>query len=144
MGLNITLKPEERMIVGNAVIANNGSSDCNISIENNATILREKNIMSEKNADTPCRRIYFIIQLMYVDQKKLSDQHKIYWSLIKEVANAAPSTLPLIDNINDHILHERYYQALKEAKKLMEYEEMLLSQFLDASLSASTSVGRRK
>jgi flagellar biosynthesis repressor protein FlbT len=121
MALKITLKPHERLIIGGAVIAN-GSTGTHLVVENNVPILRQKDIMSLKDADSPCRRIYFAIQLMYVDGKDLQEQHRIYWELIKDVAEVAPSTETLIAEISDFVLNKDYYQALKLTKKLIEYE----------------------
>ncbi len=126
MALKITLKPHERLIIGGAVVMN-GDARCTFSVENNVPILREKDIMSEKNADSPCKRIYFVIQLMYVDEKNLSEHHTLYWKLVGDVVKAAPSTTPLIDQISEHILNSRFYQALKKAKKLIEYEQEVIS-----------------
>jgi flagellar biosynthesis repressor protein FlbT len=131
MGLKITLRPKERMIVGSAVIANAGTSECSISVENNATILREKNIMKLQEADTPCRQIYFIVQMMYVDPQRLSHHHKNYWKLVREVIHAAPSTLPMIHKINQDILNDGYYQAMKTARQLIAYESTLLNAFTE-------------
>jgi len=122
VALKINLKPHERLIVGGAVISN-GNSKSELIIENGVPVLREKDILREKDAHTPCKRIYFTIQLMYVDEKDLVEKHDIYWTLVKEVAKAAPSTVRLIGQISEDILNNRYYQALKLAKKLIEYEE---------------------
>jgi flagellar protein FlbT len=125
MALKITLKPRERLIIGGAVVTN-GENRSSLLIENNVPILREQDILSEKNADSPCSRIYFAIQLMYVDEKNLAEHHTLYWKLATDVVRAAPSTVTLIEQINDLILNGRYYQALKKAKKLMEYEQEVL------------------
>jgi len=125
MALKITLRPHERLIIGGAVVTN-GDTRSSLLVENNVPILREKDILSEKNADTPCSRIYFTIQLMYVDEANLADHHTLYWKLVTDVVQAAPSTLPFIEQINDYILHGRHYQALKKAKKLMEYEQEVI------------------
>ncbi len=66
MALKITLKPQERVIIGGAAVTN-GSARSILIIENDVPILREKDIMSEINANTPCKHLYFIIQLMYID-----------------------------------------------------------------------------
>jgi flagellar protein FlbT len=126
MALKITLKPHERLIVGGAVVTN-GNSRSDLLIENNVPILREKDILSEKNADSPCKRIYFVIQLMYVDGNNLAEHHTLYWKLVRDVVKAAPSTIPLIDQISEHILHNAFYQALKKAKKLIEYEQEVIN-----------------
>ncbi len=122
MALKISLKPHERLVIGGAVISN-GSTKSELIVENNVPVLREKDILREKDADTPCKRIYFAIQLMYVDDKNMVDKHNIYWTLVREVAEAAPSTAGLLAEIGEGILNSRYYQALKLAKKLIEYEK---------------------
>jgi flagellar biosynthesis repressor protein FlbT len=122
MALKITLKPHERMIIGGAVIAN-GATRSDFVVENNVPILREKDILSFKDADTACRHIYFSIQLMYVDEKNLAEHQKTYWELVKAVIDAAPSTRGLVHEISEHILQNKYYQALKLARKLIEYEQ---------------------
>jgi len=122
MALKIVLKPGERIIISGAVITN-GKTTAQLLIENHVPILRQKEIMGENEASTPCRRIYLVIQLMYIDAGNLATHHHIYWNLVRDVLTAAPSTLPIIDRISDHILNNRYYQALKLTKKLIEYEE---------------------
>lgn len=121
MALKITLKPHEKFILGGAVIAN-GDAKSTFVLENDVPILREKDILTLKSANTPCRKIYFAIQLMYVDGKNLPEHHKTYWELVREVAKAAPSTKALLQGISNDILNDRYYQALKLTKKLIEFE----------------------
>jgi len=125
MPLKITLKPNERMIVGGAVITN-GNTRCDLLIENKVSILRQKDIMSEKDADSPCRKIYFTIQLMYIDEENLIEHHNTYWKLVQDIVKAAPSMLALIDQISEHILNNKYYQALKLARKLIDYEQEVI------------------
>ncbi len=125
MALKITLKPGERMIIDGAVITN-GSNKCDLLIENNVPILRQKDIMSESTADSPARRIYFAIQLMYIDEENLALYHKNYWKLVQDFIEAVPSALPLIDDISDRILKSQYYQALKLSKNLIEYEKEII------------------
>lgn len=121
MALKLTLKPHEKLIIGGAVVTN-GNATSEFIVENTVPILREKDIMREDQATSPCGRIYFVIQLMYIDEKNLSAHHNTYWQLVRELLDAAPSTLGLIDQISWYILGNKYYQALKLTKKLMEYE----------------------
>ncbi|MGA1869721.1 MAG: flagellar biosynthesis repressor FlbT [bacterium] len=128
MALKITLKPHERMVIGGAVVTNaNSNTSANLIIENNVPVLREKDILSVKDANTPCTRIYFVIQLMYVDEENLVTHHNTYWKLVHDLIRAAPSVLGLVDQISEQILNGRYYQALKIAQKLIKYERRLLS-----------------
>ena len=126
MALKITLKPHERMIIDGAVISN-GSTGTDFVIENNVPVLRESDILSEKDADSPGRRIYFAIQLMYVDRENQATHYTTYWSLAQDLVEAAPSMVIFIDQISEHILSNRHYQALKLTKKMIAYEQEVLS-----------------
>ena len=127
MALRITLKPREKMILGGAVITNGNGFRCNLIIENKVPILREKDILNESEANSLCRQLYFAIQLMYIDEENLAAHQKIYWKLVKDLINAAPSSMILIDQISEEILGGRYYQALKLAKQLIDYEQEVIS-----------------
>jgi flagellar biosynthesis repressor protein FlbT len=125
MALKISLKPHEKLIIGGAVIANGGAKS-DFIVENNVPILREKDIMSLKDADSVCKKIYFVIQLMYVDEKNIAEHHKAYWELVKDVVQAAPSQKLLVHEISENIIQNKHYQALKLARKLIEYEQEVI------------------
>ena len=127
MALKLTLKPNERMIIGGTVVANGGKTGCSLVVENKTPILRQKDIMTEKAANSPCRRIYFAIQLMYIDQENLLIHQETYWKLVRQLLDALPSLTGLIDQINEHILNGNYYLALKLASELIDYEQEVIS-----------------
>jgi flagellar protein FlbT len=126
MALKIALRPHEKIIIAGAAITN-GSCSTSLIIENNVPVLREKDILKEENADSPARRIYFVVQLMYMDQENLALHHQSYWVLVRDFLRAAPSSLGLIDKINVQILSAQYYTALKSVRKLIEYEQSIIS-----------------
>jgi len=127
MALKITLNPNEKMILGGTVIVNGSSTSSDLIIEYKVPILRQKDILSEKDANSPSKRIYFAVQLMYIDEKNRNIHQNIYLKLAKELVQAAPSTTGLIDKISEYILSDKLYSALKLAKKLTAYEEEALS-----------------
>lgn len=125
MALIIDLKPSERIIIGEAVITNDATRT-RLHIEGDAPILREKDIMREEEADTPCKKIYLLIQLMYLSHTP-QDFHISYFEQIDAIQNAAPSSSTFFMVINEHILDGKYYKALKEARNLMKHETELLA-----------------
>jgi flagellar biosynthesis repressor protein FlbT len=131
MALKIELKPGERIILGDCVVTN-ADQRARLVIEGGAPILREKDILTHARADTPAKRIYLAIQLMYTSRDP-SAHHEVYFALIRDIVEAAPSTWLHISSINNHILRGELYKALKECRKLIEYEEEL---FRDAVRSA--------
>ena len=126
MSLKLSLKPNEKVIIGSAVMVN-GSKPAIISVENNVPILREKDILTEEQADTYCKKIYLVIQLMYLGENPNVDLAQLYGSLVAELLTAVPSMKDLISSITGYILNGKYYQALKQAQQLIQYEEELLT-----------------
>lgn len=125
MALIIDLKPSERVIIGNALITNDDTRT-RLHIEGDAPILREKDIMREDEANSPCKRIYLTVQLMYLS-KEPATLHDLYFQQIRDIQNAAPSTTTFFMVINDHILEGNYYKALKEARNLIDHEQELIA-----------------
>lgn len=125
MPLKLTLKPGERIIVGGAVLTN-GSSVANLLVENRVPLLRQKDILTESEATSPCKKIYLIVQLMYIGDGLTSELAQVYWNLVRDVLAAAPSTKDLISQISAYIVGSDFYPALKIAKKLISYEEELI------------------
>lgn len=126
MPLLLTLKPDERVILAGAVIQN-GPTVAHLKIENTVTILRQKDILTEDDATSPCKKIYLVVQLMYIGDGLTSELVKVYWELVNEVLAAAPSTTGLITDMSNLIIESMYYPALKIAKKLICYEEELIA-----------------
>ncbi|MDX1708898.1 MAG: flagellar biosynthesis repressor FlbT [Desulfobacterales bacterium] len=126
MALKITLKPNEKMIVGGAVITNGNTKNSDLIIENSVPVLRQKDILCETDVTSHCRRIYFVIQLMYIDPENLTDHQHTYWNLVHELLDAIPRLTGQIDEINEQILVGNYYRALKLARNLIHFEQEVL------------------
>ena len=127
MPLKIALKPRERLILGGAVVRN-GNTGARLTVENEVPILREHDILSQRETTSPCRRIYFVIQLMYVDEANLDVHLRLYQELLRDILEAAPSTMKYTGEIERLVRERKYYQALKVARQLIDYEQELLKQ----------------
>lgn len=125
MPLKVELKPGERILIGECVITNAGHR-AQFVIDGKVPIIREKDIMSPEQANTPAKRIYLSILLMYTS-RDARDQHPTYFALVRDLVQAAPSTWPQIEAINNQILTGNLYKALKLAKQLITYEQELIS-----------------
>jgi flagellar protein FlbT len=124
MALKVELKPGERIIIGECVVTNTDQRT-RLLIEGATPVLREKDIVTAANADTPAKRIYLALELMYTARDP-RPHHDIYFSLLADMLRAAPSTAPYFATINNLILTGDLYKALKETKKLIAYEEQLI------------------
>jgi flagellar biosynthesis repressor protein FlbT len=125
MPLKIELKPNERIILGDCVVANSGQRT-RLMIEGAVPILREKDIMTPARADSPAKRIYLALQLIYTSKRP--EQHRAtYLRLVREMLITRPGARPFINGINNRILTGDLYKALKEAHKLIAYERGCLA-----------------
>lgn len=125
MSLKVELKPHERLIVGNCVITNS-EQRTRLFIDGKAPVLREKDILSAATADSPAKRVYLAVQLMYLDDD-IEKLRREYFALVTDLVRAAPSTIQLVDEINNEILTGQLYKALRAAKKLIQHEQDILS-----------------
>jgi flagellar protein FlbT len=124
MALKVDLKAGERLIVGDCLITNTDQRT-RLLIEGKSPILRGKDVLTPETADSPAKRVYLAVQLMYLSSNE-NDHRETYFQLVRDLVQAAPSTWPYIDEINNHILTGEIYKALKHAKKLIAYELELL------------------
>ncbi|MBS4774298.1 MAG: flagellar biosynthesis repressor FlbT [Proteobacteria bacterium] len=128
MPLKIELKPHESIIIGESLITNDGERT-RFYIEGNVPILRENFILREKEANTPCKRVYFVVQQMYLSRgdDKLQD---MYLEYVRDLQKAAPSLIPYIAPVTENIINSDYYSAIKNADKLLKKEEELFGETL--------------
>ena len=121
--LKIELKPGERLILGGCVVTNDGRRT-RLAIEGAMPVLREKDIMTARQANSPAKRLYLAVQRMYTS-KRTPENYADYRALIRGIAASAPCAKALIDSINNRILTGELYEALKETRKLIAYETEL-------------------
>ena len=124
MALKVELKPRERIIIGQVVIRND-EQRTRFFIEGDAPILREKDILTAASADSPAKKIYLAIQLMYLAGDP-TYEHEVFFQLVRDFLSAAPSALEHVHEINNRILSGDLYKALKAARKLIAYEADLI------------------
>ena len=127
MPLKISLKPGERFAINGAVIAN-GDRRASLVLQNKAAILRERDIIQADEVNTPLRRIYFPIQMMYLD----ADGHEKYYQEFKARMEefmdvmSRPEIIAQCVDINKDVANKDYYGALKTCQGMFELEEQLL------------------
>ena len=125
MALKVELKPGEKLLVGNCIITNSDQRT-RLFIDGKSPILREKDILTTATANSPAKRIYLAVQLMYIEDD-IGGGQETYFGLVREFLEAAPSAIEIVNEINNEILTGALYKALKAAHRLIEYEQDLLN-----------------
>jgi flagellar protein FlbT len=124
MALKVELKPFERIIIGESVITNS-ETRAHFLIDGAAPILREKDILTAETANSPVKRIYLCVQMMYLE-KDIPKYQELYMGFVKDLLEAVPSFRPQIEDASKLILSGQLYNSLKEIRKLIKQEEELL------------------
>jgi flagellar protein FlbT len=131
MPLKLSLKPHEKFVLNGAVLMN-GDRRASLVIENKASILREKDIMQSEQADTPIKRIYFPIMMMYLDADASQAYYEEFVIRMTEFMNAISNrdASALCVEISRDVLQGQYYRALMKCRKLFEFEQQRLTYVL--------------
>ena len=127
MPLKLSLKPGERFVVNGAVLQN-GDRRAVLLLQNKASILREKDIIQPEDANTPARRIYFPVMMMYLDEAEASKFYDEFALRLTEFMGAIrnPDILAECVTCSKHVLARQYYKALMGARKIVDYEDQRL------------------
>ncbi len=124
MALKVELKPFEQIIIGQSVITNSDTRT-KLLIEGQAPILREKDILTAETANTPVKRLYLCVQMMYLEND-IPKYQDLYMDFVKDLLGAVPSFRKSIETASKLILGGSLYNSLKEIRKLIKLEEELL------------------
>ena len=124
MPLKLSLKPGERFVLNGAVVQN-GDRRGTLILQNKASVLREKDILQQEDANTPSRRVYFPVMMMYLDEGDAGKYYDEFAHRMNEFMGVIrnPEILSECVAVSKHILNQEYYKALMGCRKLIEYED---------------------
>ena len=135
MPLKLSLKPGEKFVLNSAVLTN-GDRRVSLVIENKASILRDRDILQADEANTPAKRIYFPIMMLYLDPDQTSGHYEEFVTRMSEFMTAITDreALSTCVAISRDVLQGQYYKALIKCRGLFEFEQVRLS-YVSPSLS---------
>jgi len=127
MGLKLTLRPNERVIV-NGCIIRNGNRRHILEIENRADVLRADDLLEPEQAGTPVRRVYLALQTALVQP---ASRERSAGEINQQLADLAPVFHPrwhdVLFEVATHASVRDYYKAMSALRPLMRHEEALLA-----------------
>jgi flagellar protein FlbT len=125
--IHISLRAGERIFINGAVLR----VDRKVSIEflNDVTFLLEHHVMQEKQADTPLKAHYFILQAMLVDPASATAAREMF-------VRSHPLLLGTFDDpeiragleaARDLVAGDKVFEALKAIRALFPLEDAILA-----------------
>lgn len=127
--LRISLRDGEKVVINGAVLCSAGRAE--IVVENSAAILRGRDVMAPKEADTPAKRLYFACMLAYLDPGNLTQHQSRILSLFEELVDALEAHEAKADCISfaHNVACCNFYRALGDCRALIAYEAQALARF---------------
>jgi flagellar biosynthesis repressor protein FlbT len=122
MPLQIEIKPRERIIVGPYVIASTEKTKLTF-FSDDVIILREKDYMPPTAVRTRCEKLYLDIQTLYLSPERRTPAAMA--DTFSGLAEALPGLRIPIQAIEKLVAGQDWFRALKETRKLIEYEAMV-------------------
>lgn len=136
MPLKINLKPNEKIIINGCVLESVGAS-ANLVVHNEALLMREKDIMTETEAVTPARRVYYVVQCAYLFEANRDRYLAQFEDFIGQFEQAVPSNRPVAASVRQSVAEGRFYKALRQARQLIDREQEILDGIHERGISTA-------
>jgi flagellar biosynthesis repressor protein FlbT len=128
MPLKLKLGANERLVVNGAVLVN-GAYRTTLLVKNFAHIMREKDVLQEEDANTPTKRLYFLIQAMLMQPPPPDPLMETYRSVQAQLHDVyiKVDNLAVLKDVDTLVNLGDYYKALAKLHPLIAYEAKLLN-----------------
>lgn len=122
MTLRISLRNGEPLIVNGAVLRAVGRTD--LILENNATILRGREVMKPDEANSPARQLYFACMMAYIDSADLKMHQDTLLTRLEALMRAleSPEAKAVCIRFAQKVATGLFYPALADCRWLIKYE----------------------
>lgn len=131
--LKITLRDGEKVVVNGAVLRAAGRTT--IWLENEASILRGREVMKPEEADTPARRLYFACMMAYLDPDRIKEHQQSVLQLLGDLLGVFenPAAKASCAAFAHEVAQGNFYKALTECREIIKYEALLFHHLQQAS-----------
>lgn len=127
MGLKLTLKPNERVVVNGCVIRNSDRRHV-LTIENRADVVRGEDLLSEATVPTPVKQAYFLIQTALISPETREKLVPVIQEmLVKVVGIYSRERTGCVFEAANYVSMQDYYKAMAALRPLMRHEEEVLA-----------------
>lgn len=125
--LKISLKKGEKLVLNGAVLR--AAARTELYLENDAAVLRGRDVMAADEADTPARRLYFACMMAYLDPKRRANYQDDILTLLADLLAAleSPEAKGWCMTFARHVGAQDFYRALAICRSLMDYEAAILA-----------------
>ena len=122
MPLSIPLPAGAKVIINGAVVQNNGSANITLAIHNKAYILRDKEVLTQAEADSPAKEVYYHVQNAYLFEDNRAEWESIAYALLDRYQASVPDAAEIVEHIRGLMQEDKLYNALRASRRLIALE----------------------
>ncbi len=122
MPLSIPLPAGAKIIINGAVVENSGGSNTTLTVHNIANILRDKDVLTQTEADTPAKEIYHSVQNAYLFEGNREEWLNVAAALMAQFGRAQPGAAAILADVRRLIGEDKLFNALKASRRLIAFE----------------------
>ncbi|GLQ05590.1 flagellar biosynthesis repressor FlbT [Sneathiella chinensis] len=115
MSLKFRIPAGEKIIVNGAVITNTSSKAMHFSLENDASIMRERDILLPNQVTTPLHNVYLQVQMMYIEPENHAEHYRTFQEAAQNafLSSVDIETRDAIFEVVGLVGEKNFYNALK-------------------------------
>ena len=123
--MHITLRANEKIFINGAVLKVDRKTS--IELMNDAVFLLEAHVIHERDATTPLRQLYYIVQLMLMEPGERPENKAMFQQQIAamQAVYTEPAILDGLVKIGAMVVKTRHFEALKVIRSLLPVEDRL-------------------
>ena len=122
MPLSIPLPAGAKVIINGAVLQNSGSANITLTVHNKANILRDKDVLTHAEADSPAKEVYYAVQNAYLFEGNRGEWENIAYALLDRHQAAVPEVAEVVEHIRGLMREDKLYNALRASRRLIAQE----------------------
>ena len=123
--MHITLRANEKIFINGAVLKVDRKTS--IELMNDAVFLLEAHVILERDATTPLRQLYYIVQLMLMEPGERAENKAMFHQQMAAMQAVYDETSILdgLVKVNAMVSKSRHFEALKVIRSLLPAEDRL-------------------
>ncbi len=132
--MHITLRANEKIFINGAVLKVDRKTS--IELMNDAVFLLEAHVMLERDATTPLRQLYYIVQLMLMEPGERAENRAMLAQHVGAMGQVYEDAeiLDGLVRVTEHVGRARPFEALKAIRSLLPIEARLTGRAGDAAV----------
>ncbi|MEA2757195.1 MAG: flagellar biosynthesis repressor protein FlbT [Aliidongia sp.] len=122
MPLSIPLPAGAKIIINGAVVQNTGGAYITLTIHNKANILRDKDVLTPAEANTPAKEVYYAVQNAYLFESNRAEWEKIAHEFLDRHEATVPEAAEIISHVRSLMQEDKLYNAMRASRRLIALE----------------------